>query len=66
MNDAATSGLASTGADCLDRARALIPLLQSAVTRIDAAHELPGDVLDVCTAWECSACCCRGPMAGSS
>jgi alkylation response protein AidB-like acyl-CoA dehydrogenase len=46
MNDAATSGLASTGADCLARARALIPLLQSAASRIDAAHELPGDVLD--------------------
>ena len=40
------AGLPASGADCLARARALIPLLQSAAARIDAAHELPNDVLD--------------------
>lgn len=39
------AGLPASGADCLARARALIPLLQSAAARIDAAHELPNDVL---------------------
>lgn len=34
------------GAACLARARALIPLLQAAADRIDAANELPPDVLD--------------------
>src|SRR5690349_7541511 len=33
-------------ADPIARARALIPLLQEAGPRIDAARELPGDVLD--------------------
>jgi alkylation response protein AidB-like acyl-CoA dehydrogenase len=50
MNDAATtgpiSGLGLSGVECLERARALIPLLQSAAPRIDAGYELPGDVLD--------------------
>ena len=50
MGDVITSGpvtgLASSGADCLARARALIPLLQSAAARIDATRELPKDVLD--------------------
>ena len=50
MNDAVmtgpVSGLAASGAECLARARALIPLLQSAAARIDAACELPKDVLD--------------------
>jgi alkylation response protein AidB-like acyl-CoA dehydrogenase len=46
MNDEATAGLGSTGADCLARARAQIPLSQSAASRIDAERELPGDVLD--------------------
>jgi alkylation response protein AidB-like acyl-CoA dehydrogenase len=50
MNDAATAdpiaGLGASGADCLTRARALIPLLQAAASRIDTARELPGDVLD--------------------
>ena len=40
------AGLTASGADCLARARGLIPLLQSAATRIDAARELPEDVLD--------------------
>jgi alkylation response protein AidB-like acyl-CoA dehydrogenase len=39
------SGLAASGAECLARARALIPLLQSAAARIDAARELPDDIL---------------------
>jgi alkylation response protein AidB-like acyl-CoA dehydrogenase len=50
MSDVITTGpltgLPASAADCLARARALIPLLQSAATRIDAAHELPKDVLD--------------------
>jgi indole-3-acetate monooxygenase len=50
MNDAITtgpvSGLGASGAECLARARALIPLLQSAAPRIDAGYELPADVLD--------------------
>ncbi len=40
------SGLSAAAADCLARARALIPLLQAAAPRIDAGRELPGDVLD--------------------
>ncbi len=36
----------NTFAACLDRARSLIPLLRSAADRIDAANELPADVLD--------------------
>ena len=40
------SGLAASGAGCLARARALIPLLQSAAVRIDTKCELPDDVLD--------------------
>jgi alkylation response protein AidB-like acyl-CoA dehydrogenase len=40
------TGLAASGAECLARARALIPLLQSAAARIDAARELPEDVLE--------------------
>jgi alkylation response protein AidB-like acyl-CoA dehydrogenase len=50
MNDATTSGpisgLGTSGEECLARARGLIPLLQSAASRIDAKHELPPDVLD--------------------
>jgi alkylation response protein AidB-like acyl-CoA dehydrogenase len=40
------TGLAASGEDCLARARALIPLLQSAAASIDVSHELPKDVLD--------------------
>ncbi len=46
MDDAVTTGLGSSGAECLARARVLIPLLQSAAPRIDAGRELPKDVLD--------------------
>ena len=50
MNDLAGAALTvsedDNGAACLARARALIPLLQSAADRIDAANELPPDVLD--------------------
>ena len=50
MSDVLTTGpvagLKASGADCLARARTLIPLLQSAAPRIDAACELPHDVLD--------------------
>jgi alkylation response protein AidB-like acyl-CoA dehydrogenase len=41
-----TASLEETGAACIDRARGLIPLLQSAADRIDAKNELPPDVLD--------------------
>jgi indole-3-acetate monooxygenase len=44
MNDA--SPPADSGAACLARARALIPLLQSAAAEIDAKCELPPRVLD--------------------
>lgn len=37
---------ADTGAACIARARALIPLLAAAAPRIDAKYELPPDVLD--------------------
>jgi alkylation response protein AidB-like acyl-CoA dehydrogenase len=51
MNDlagtVATSARAEqSGAACIARARSLIPLLQAAADRIDAANELPPDVLD--------------------
>jgi alkylation response protein AidB-like acyl-CoA dehydrogenase len=50
MSDVITTGpvagLPASGVDCLARARGLIPLLQSAAATIDAAHELPKDVLD--------------------
>jgi alkylation response protein AidB-like acyl-CoA dehydrogenase len=50
MNDLAgahpAAPLDDAGAACLARARALIPLLQSAADRIDANSELPPDVLD--------------------
>jgi indole-3-acetate monooxygenase len=50
MNDAITtgplSGLGISGAECLARARALIPLLRAASPRIEAGRELPSDVLD--------------------
>ncbi len=50
MNDAVmtgpVTGLGSSGAACLARARELIPLLAAAAPRIEAARELPGDVLD--------------------
>ena len=39
-------GKADTTDDPIARARALIPLLQQAAPRIDAARELPSDVLD--------------------
>src|ERR1700722_11012846 len=49
MNDAVmtgpVAGLAASAAECLARARALIPLLQSAAPRIDAHYQLPRDVL---------------------
>ena len=50
MNDLGGAGPAVStdhiAAACLARARGLIPLLQSAADRIDAANELPEDVLD--------------------
>lgn len=50
MNDLAGAGAFSlqddSAAACLARARSLIPLLRSAAGRIDAARELPSDVLD--------------------
>jgi alkylation response protein AidB-like acyl-CoA dehydrogenase len=49
MNDLAPGGTEAatdTGAACIARARSLIPLLQAAAPRIDAACELPSDVLD--------------------
>ena len=50
MNDAVmtgpVTGLDSSAAACLARARGLIPLLAAAAARIEAARELPGDVLD--------------------
>lgn len=47
MNDlAGMTVMDMSGAACLARARALIPLLRSAADRIDAANELPTDVLD--------------------
>ena len=50
MNDLSGGQVAvaldGTAAACLARARALIPLLQSAADRIDAKNELPPDVLD--------------------
>ena len=50
MNDlagaGAVSGLDTSAAACLARARGLIPLLQAAADRIDARNELPTDVLD--------------------
>ena len=50
MNDLAdihsTAAVDVTGAVCIARARGLIPLLRSAADRIDAANELPPDVLD--------------------
>jgi alkylation response protein AidB-like acyl-CoA dehydrogenase len=50
MNDLAggqsTGSLEDTGAACIVRACGLIPLLRSAADRIDAANELPSDVLD--------------------
>ena len=50
MNDIAgihsTTASDANGASAIARARALIPLLQSAADRIDAQNELPPDVLD--------------------
>ncbi len=46
MNDLAPAPAADPGIGALVRARALIPLLQSAAGRIDAYNELPPDVLD--------------------
>ncbi|WP_428537542.1 acyl-CoA dehydrogenase family protein [Rhodopila sp.] len=50
MNDDAgvnpTASLPEIGAACIAKARSLIPLLQSAADRIEAAGELPPDVLD--------------------
>jgi len=42
----ATTDAATTDADPVARARALIPLLEAAGPRIDAARELPPDVVD--------------------
>ena len=39
-------GRFDTGLDAPARARALIPLLENAAERIEAAHEMPADVLD--------------------
>jgi alkylation response protein AidB-like acyl-CoA dehydrogenase len=44
MDDVATD--TNSGAACIARARALIPLLQAAAPRIEAKFELPPDVLD--------------------
>jgi alkylation response protein AidB-like acyl-CoA dehydrogenase len=41
-----TDSLEAVGAACLARARGLIPLLRAAADRIEAANELPDDVLD--------------------
>src|ERR1700712_1662645 len=46
MDDLAGTALDDTGAAAIERARFLIPLLQAAADRIDAATELPPDVLD--------------------
>ena len=50
MNDLAgiepAASLQDIGAACIARARGMIPLLQSAADRIDAANQLPPDVLD--------------------
>ena len=46
MNDLAGGGMTDNAAECLLRAKSLIPLLQSAADRIDAQTELPPDVLD--------------------
>jgi alkylation response protein AidB-like acyl-CoA dehydrogenase len=51
MNDAASGtgpspGSGLSAAECLTRARGLIPLLAAAAPRIEAARELPSDVLD--------------------
>ena len=50
MNDAAMTGpvadLGASAADCLTRARSLIPLLQAAAPRIEEGCALPEDVLD--------------------
>src|SRR3978361_2006692 len=50
MNDLAGGNPAAlqegAGAACIARARALIPLLQSAAARSEAANELPPDVRD--------------------
>ena len=50
MNDLAgaapTASVDDLGVSCIARARGLIPLLRSAANRIDAANELPPDVLD--------------------
>ena len=46
MNDLAGGGMTDNAAECLVRAKSLIPLLQSAADRIDAQTELPPDVLD--------------------
>ena len=45
MNDA-VPGAPPSGAECLARARALIPLLDAAAPRIEAGCALPPDVLD--------------------
>jgi indole-3-acetate monooxygenase len=45
MNDAVTDA-GPSAAECLARARELIPMLTSAAPRIEAARELPSDVLD--------------------
>lgn len=46
MGSATSADQDQAGAACIARARALIPLLQAAADRIDAANELPADVLD--------------------
>lgn len=47
MNDMAQAGATTgSGAACLARARALIPLLTAAAQRIEAGCELPADVLE--------------------
>ncbi len=44
--DANVAGRSETGFDTIARARALAPMLAAAAPRIDAARELPPDVLD--------------------
>lgn len=47
MNDMAQTGATTgSGAACLARARALMPLLTAAASRFEAGCELPADVLE--------------------
>src|SRR5215212_4297845 len=46
MVQAATDATAASGAECIARARALIPLLREAAPRIEAGYQLTPEVLD--------------------